>query len=166
MKKLIVASLLLVLMIAPVNIAFAQTGDQILVSPPFQDEITVTTEDELVLSIGWGACTPGLVKAWINIADYHWYKDGNPILSAAQATNYWGPIELRGPNPVCLIGTGNMWAASWRYSIGSLSAGDYEISLIYGTDHKMTDGGDSDGDGQLDFYRYLDGSVTVHVVEP
>ena len=164
MKKRIVIATILVLALVPVT-AFAQSGSQVLILPAFQDEVTVTTEDELILGIGWGACTPGLVTAWIKAADYHWYMDGSPILSAEQAQNYWGPVELRDPNPACLIGKGDLWAASWRYSIGSLSAGDYKISLIYGTDHKMTDGGDSDGDGQLDFYQHLEASVIVHVVE-
>ena len=166
MKKLIVASLILVLMIAPSTSAFAQTGSQVLVFPHLDDEITVTTEDELILAIGWGACTPGLVKAWVNAAFYQWYIDGSPILSAAEAPNYWGPIEPRGQNEYCLIGNGNLWASSWRYSIGSLPAGDYVISLIYGTNHKMIDGGDYDGDGHLDFLGYWEHSVTVHVAEP
>ena len=164
MKKLIVASLILLLMTAPSASAFAQSGSQVLILPAFQNEITVTSEDELILAIGWGACTPGLVKAWINAAYYQWYI--NDILSAEQALNYWGPIESRGPNSACLIGAGNLWAASWRYSIGSLPAGDYEISLIYGTNHKMIDGSDYDGDGKLDFLGYWEHSITVHVVEP
>lgn len=164
MKKLIVISAILVLLIVPTTV-FAQSN-QVFVFPSFQDEVTVTTQDEIILGIGWGACTPGLVTAWIHAADYHWSMDSTPILSAKQAANYWGPVESRGPNSACLIGAGNLWAASWRYSIGSLSAGDYEISLIYGTDHKMTDGGDSDGDGQLDFYQQLETNVTIHVIEP
>lgn len=168
MKKnsLLITILLITSLLIMATPAFAQAGNQVEIFPSFQDEVTVTTEDELILGIGWGACTPGLVNAWIHEADYHWYMDGSPILSAEQAANYWRPIEQRELNPACLIGKGNLWTASWRYSIGSLPAGDYEISLIYGTDHKMTDGGDSDGDGQLDFYRHLEESVTIHVVEP
>jgi len=148
------------------DVTAAHNTSPVFVFPSFQDEVTVTSEDEIILGIGWGACTPGLVTAWLHAADYHWYMDGNPILSSKQAANYWSPVESRGPNPACLIGTGELWAASWSYSIGSLSVGDYEISLIYGTDHKMTDGGDSDGDGKLDFYQHLEANVTIHVIEP
>jgi hypothetical protein len=166
MKKLILTFVILMLMIAPSTSAFAQTSNQVLILPHVDDEVTVTTEDELILAIGWGACTPGLVKAWINAAYYQWYIDNQPILSAEEALNYWGPIEPRGPNPYCLIGAGNLWAASWRYSIGSLPVGDYVVDLTYGTNHRMIDGGDFDGDGHLDFFGYWEESVTVHVVEP
>jgi len=148
------------------DVTAAHNTGPVFVFPDFQDEVFVTSEDEIILGTGWGACTPGLVTAWLHAADYHWYMDGNPIVSSKQATNYWGPVASRGPNTACLIGTGELWAASWRYSIGSLSVGDYEISLIYGTDHKMTDGGDSDGDGRLDFYQQLEANVTIHVIEP
>lgn len=165
MKKLFLITIILVLLIAPTT-ASAQSSNQVFIFPGFQDEVTVTTEDELILGIGWGACSPGLVTAWIHAADYYWYMNGSLMLSAEETLPYWGPVEQRGPNPACLIGNGNLWAASWRYSIGSLPAGDYNINLIYGTNHKMTDGGDSDGNGQLDFYEHLEASVLVHVVEP
>ena len=165
MKKLFLITTLLVLVIASTT-AFAQSSNQVFIFPGFQDEVTVTTEDELILGIGWGACSPGLVTAWISEADYYWSMNGSPILSADEALRYWGPVEQRDPNPACLIGKGNLWAASWRYSIGSLPVGDYMVNLIYGTNHKMTDGGDSDNDGQLDFYEHLEVSVVVHVVEP
>lgn len=165
MKKLIVVLIVLSLSINLTTTVFAQTGDQILVIPYYQDEITVTTEDELILAAGWAACTRGLVNAWINASYYQWYLDDQPILSAEEAFNYWGAIEPRGPNPYCLIGTGNIWGSSWRYSIGSLPVGTYEISLIYGTNHKILDGGDYDGDGRLDFFEgQREEAVIVHVV--
>jgi len=148
------------------DVTAAHNSGPVFVFPGFQDEVFVTSEDEIILGIGWGACTPGLVTAWLQTADYHWYMDGNPILSSEQAAHYWSPVESRGSNPACLIGAGNLWVASWRYSIESLPVGDHEVSLIYGTDHKLTDGGDSDGDGQLDFYQQLEANVTIHVIEP
>ena len=167
MKKLIVISVILILAITPATSVSAQTGDQVLVTPYFQDEITVSTEDELILASGWAACTPGLVKAWINASYYQWYMDSTPILPEEDAFNYWGPIEPRGSSPSCIIGTGNIWGSSWRYSIGSLTAGTYVISLTYGSDHKMIDGGDYDGDGHLDFFEgEREKAVIVHVVEP
>jgi hypothetical protein len=165
MKKLIGIAMLLIMALAPIT-AFAQSENQVVIFPGFQDEVTVTTEDELVLGIGWGACTPGLVQAWTGVADYYWSMDGDLILSPKEAKAYWGPVESRGPNPYCLIGAGNLWASSWRYSIGSLPVGDYEINLTYGPNHKMTDGADSDEDGKLDFYSHLEASVIVHVLEP
>jgi hypothetical protein len=164
MKKLIVIATILILVIVPTTV-FAQSGSQVLVYP-LLDEINATTEDELILHIGWGACTPGLVKAWTNAAYYQWYIDDSPILTADEAQDYWGPIESRGPNENCLIGDGDLWVSLWDYSIGSLPAGDYVISLIYGTNHKMIDGGDYDGDGHFDFLGYWEHSVTVHVAEP
>jgi hypothetical protein len=165
MKKAIVGLIVLSLLITLTTTVFAQTGNQILVIPYYQDEITVTTEDELILAAGWAACTPGLVNAWINASYYQWYMDSIPILSADEALDYWGPIEPRGPYPYCLIGTGNIWGSSWRYSIGSLSAGTYVISLTYGANHKIIDGGDYDGDGRLDFFEgQREEAVIVHVV--
>jgi len=164
MKKLIVTVTILILTITPTLVS-AQSGNQVFIYP-YIGEYTATTEDELILHIGWGACAPGLVKAWINTADYHWYIDGRPVLSANEAQGYWGPIESRGPNESCLIGSGNLWVSLWDYSIGSLPVGDHVISLIYGTDHKMVDGGDYDGDGHFDFVGYWELESIVHVIEP
>jgi len=166
MKKLIAISIVLSLAITLTTTVFAQTGGQVLINPPHMDEITAFTNDELVLATGWGACTRGLVKAYINASTYEWYLDNLPISIAGGQDNYWGPIEFSGSSPTCLAGPGTAWVSHWRYSIGSLPAGTYVISLTTVTSHKIIDGGDYDGDGKLDFYEGGSSEVTVHVVEP
>jgi hypothetical protein len=171
MKKLIAVVIVLSLAIALITTASAQTGNQVLLKPTIvPHEITVTSEDELILHTGWGACTYGLVKAWINASNYYWYLDDESILPAEDVNNYWGPItgpiEPEGPS-TCIAGPGTGWVSYWTYSIGSLPVGTYEVKLTIDTDHKFLDGGDYDGDGKIDFF--VDGwnaSVIVHVVEP
>lgn len=166
MKKLIVISIVLSLSITLTTTVFAQTGGQVFINPPYMDEITVYTSDELILATGWGACTRGLVKAWINASSYEWYLDGNPIPIAGDQDSYWGPIELSGFAPNCIAGPGTSWRSSWRYPIGSLPAGTYTIRLTALIDHKIIDGADYDGDGKPDFYEGGSYKVIVHVVEP
>lgn len=166
MKKLIAISIVLTLAITLTTNVFAQTGKQVLINPCHMDEITAFTNDELILAQRWGACTPGLIKAWINASTYEWYLNDIPISIAGDQDNYWSPIEFGGSSPNCLAGPGTGWNSYWRYSIGSLPEDTYKIRLTISSHHKMIDGGDYDGDGKLDFGYGLSCDVTLHVVEP
>jgi hypothetical protein len=170
MKKLVVVSLLLCLAFAPASATvFAQSGNNIvLIYPLFQDEITVTTEQELILGFGWAACTPGLVRSYITAAHYEWYLDSVLIVPDVDAAQYFGPIQPAGPVPWCLIGKGTSWKSYWTYSIGTLDSGTYVIRVISWLDHEVIDGSDIDGDGRLDHWgdTIWDGTVTVYVKDP
>ena len=167
MKKLIVISVLLCLAFAPISAtAFAQSPDSVEINPLYVDEITVSTDQELILRVGWGACTRGLVQAYITAAHYEWTLDGAPIFLDEETAQYFGPIEPMGPSDTCVAGNGTLWASFWRYPMGTLDAGTHEISVHQWLDHPVIDGGDYDGDGRLDRFtdQAWDGTVTVHVV--
>jgi hypothetical protein len=168
MKKLVVISLLLCLAFAlPPATGFAQSGDDSVVINPYQqDYVTVSTNDDLILGFGWAACTPGLVQAYITAAHYQWTLDGDPIFSGEETAQYFGPIYPLGACHWCLIGNGTGWMSSFRYSIGTLTPGTYEIRLLHRLDHPVIDGADLDGDGRLDRREgEVEYAVTVHVVE-
>jgi len=175
MNRLVVISLILCLAFALTSAtvfaqldAFSQSGhESFLIVPWAQDEITVSTHEELILATGWAACTRGLVQSYITAAHYQWNLDGDPILPDEETAQYFGPIEPRGEPEWCLVGNGTVWGSSWRYSIGTLSPGTYEITLLHWLDHPVIDGGDWDGDGRIDLFEgeWADETVTVHVVE-
>ena len=167
MKKLIVISLILCLAFALTSATgFAQSeGGSVLINPVFQDEVTVSTDDELILHIGWGACTRGLVRAYITAAHYQWSLGGDPILPHEETAQYFGPIHRVGAVDGCLAGDGTLWRSYWDYSIGNLSPGTYEIRLLRWLAHPVIDGGDWDGDGRIDFFEgeMGDDTITVYV---
>ena len=169
MRKLVVISVLLCLAFAPISAtAFAQSSDSVEINPLFVDEKTVSTDQELILRAGWGACTRGLVRAYITAAHYEWTLDGTPISLDEETAQYFGPIEAVGPSDTCVAGNGTLWASLWRYSIGTLDPGTYEISVHQWLDHPVIDGGDYDGDGRMDRFgdQASEGTVTVTVQEP
>ena len=170
MKKRIVVYLILCLACALASTsALAQSeDDSVLILPWKQDEITVSADQELILGWEWIACTPGLVQAYLTAVHPQWSLDDEPILSDEEASQYWGPIESRGEGDGCLVGRGTTWGSSWRYSIGTLAPGVYEIRLLHWLDHPVIDGGDWDGDGKIDRWAgpMSDDTVTVYVEAP
>ena len=168
-KKLFVISVLLCLALVPISATtFAQSPESVEINPLFLDQVTVSTDQELILRAGGGACTRGLVEAYITAAHYEWYLDGVPIFLGEGTAQYFEPIEVIGPVDWCVAGNGTMWGSFWRYSIGPLAAGTYEISVLQWLDHPVIDGADWDGDGRLDRHGDTpwEGTVTVSVVEP
>ena len=106
------------------------------------------------------------MQAYLSAAHLQWSLDSNPILSDEETVQYFGPIYRFGPADWCLIGNGTLWASHWRYSIGTLPPGTYEIKLLHWLDHPVIDGGDWNGDVRLDFFEgEREETVTVHVVE-
>jgi hypothetical protein len=115
------------------------------------DEVIAHTHDEIVLRAGWGACTKGLVKAFQKAAHIDITINREPLYPEGDEALYWSaiePIELEGckaaPNGSQASGS------AWRYSLGSLEQGVYEVYVHWWLDHPIVDGGDWDGDGKMD----------------
>lgn len=52
----------------------------------------------------------------------------------------------------CVNGIDTVWRVYWRYEIGELPPGAYGIYFHYWIDHQFIDGGDYDGDGEVDHF--------------
>jgi hypothetical protein len=175
MKKRIYALLLLFFAFTlTFTTTFAQSNNEsVLIHPllfPDGSTITISSDQEIILGFGWGACTPGLVRAYIHAAHLDWSLNGQLIFPSDEASQYWvliGPIDPS-TGGTCIAGNGTLWGARWRYSMGNLGPGIHQIHFHHWVSHRIIDGWDSDGDGKMEVYNGTldDWSVTVNVVDP
>src|SRR5512139_3975237 len=80
----------------PVTIAYAQPdGESVQIQPlRWDDSQTVYSDQELVFTIGWGACQKGLVQNYLNAVNLAFNLDGQPVFASKEDTNqYWGPVS-------------------------------------------------------------------------
>ena len=120
----------------------------------WSDVVTVQAYDELVLRSGWRACTPGLVTAFVKAAHVDLTINGDPLYPEGDDTLYWDPIEPFEFEGCTVAPNGNQASVSrWRYPLGSLLPGTYEVYAHMWLDHPIIDGRDEDGDGQMDVYK-------------
>jgi hypothetical protein len=109
--------------------AFAQSNSEsVLIHPLLYQNgstITVTSDQEIILGIGWAACTPGLVRAFLGAVRLEWTLNGQRVVPRVQIPQYWGKISELNPPPSinCMVGRGTVWGTSWRYSLGTLPRG-------------------------------------------
>jgi hypothetical protein len=162
--------ILLILGMLLVSVPARAEGESVLISRqtvPNGGEITIHSDQPIILGTGWGACTKGLVRAFIRGAALHWEINGEPIFSYdLEAQKYWGSITVSGTSDLCVVGDGTVWRSDWRYPYGTLEPGDYSIFLEGSVRHRLIDGGDYDGDGKPDRFIgvYTTYAVTVHVI--
>lgn len=155
MKKLLVFSITLGLLLAPVTAVQAQS--MVEISLGFApDTVYVQAGDYIVLRTGWGACTRGLVRKYQNAAHYELMLDDVPLITPGEDDQYFTPIEpLPNPGWNCITAPHgrNTSVTDWRYPLGTLGSGTYEIYFHQWVDRKVTDGADGDYDGRLDVYE-------------
>ncbi len=153
MRKIIVAFIVLGLILATTLPAQAQDTVEITlhISP---DIVYASTSDDIVLRSGWAACTYGLVKSFQHAASYMLMLDGTLLVSPENDNLYFTPIEPADiPTHACITAPHgeNLSKTDWRYPLGQLEAGTYEIYIHVWFEHRIIDGGDYDGDGHVDF---------------
>jgi len=147
-------------------------GESVVIIPYLSDpEIHIYSNQEVILGARWGACSRGLAQAARSSARLGWTMDGETLFSSQkEVKQHWGPSvpEDIGDIP-CIAGDGMyLWRRHWRYSIGELDPGDYEIRLHYWLARPTVDGADYDGDGRPDIFvgTLVDIPVSVLVVDP
>jgi hypothetical protein len=125
----------------------------------------VSAGQTIILHGRWGACSPGLVTAYINGSHTVVTLDGEPLLSPEQIEQLWGPITVQGTEDACLIGD-TIYISHWYYEL-ALAPRDapYLIHTEFFLDHPLRDGGDWDGDGKMDLFPAGLLRATDNVVE-
>lgn len=89
----------------------------------------------------------GLIAAYLSAVDQSLSVDGTPI---ANANDLYGPVVNAGD----LDGDGDSeFATYWNLTLDPLEPGQtYVIDLSVGLTHRITDGGDYNGDGRPDWF--------------
>ena len=153
--------------------ALAQPDGDLVVIMPYESPpvIEIHSNQEVILGANWGACTYGLARAAPSSARLGWTVDGDPLFSSQkEVKQYWGlPFPEDLGTTSCIAGDGMyMWWRHWRYSIGKLDPGVYEIRLHYWLARSTVDGADYDNDGRPDIFvgTLVDIPVSVLVVDP
>jgi hypothetical protein len=89
--------------------------------------------------MGWVTVESEQAAEYVRLTRTQLTLDGQPLGDADQ---YWGEV-MEDPDG---------YAVHWRYPLGTLEAGTHRVELSISSDTAFTDGFDSDGDGQLDFF--------------
>lgn len=156
MKKTIAVIFALCLLLVPIVAVQAQTTAEVSLAFP-EDPVYVSADDFIVLRIGWLACTPGFVRQYQSAAHYELELDGQPLITPGKNNQYYTSIEpFDGTfSYECLIPPHERQRSitDWRYPLGTLTPGTYEIYFRLWFDHRVNDGYDLDGDGKLDVYE-------------
>jgi hypothetical protein len=172
MKKITVALTILALLFVSILAVHAQTnGETVSLNLNFtSDPSYVNADDYVVLRHGWGACTKGLVKAYLTAVHTELTINGELVSVADGKDQHWG--ELREANPDfydgCIVGNEHTpRVVEWHYPLGTLDPGEHEIHFYYWLDHPVIDGGDGDGDGKMDRFEGVitDRTFTIIVLE-
>lgn len=165
MKKLIVASILVCLVITLVYSAALAQSENFYIKPYKGENQTIYSDQPIILFARWGACHYGLIQDFLTATNMSWtlYKGSEVIQSDTDTDQYWGPIEQITPgNAKCMGMTPETIPITyWNFPIGRLDAGEYTLHFTWWLDHPVTDLGDFDDDGRPDFYN---GSLFVNVI--
>ena len=176
MNKALVAFVLTMLLLSGLVICSVAAGSEpveVIITPWRDGEVYIIGPGEVgVIRSGWGACTGGLVQAYIKASNYELALDDVLLLTPEQVDELWGPPEPFVPDPpyedVCPGKTRPM-RARWRHPLSGLAPGSYQLHSLIWTDHPLIDGGDYDGDGRPDLFQpedlYYDTLNTI-IVEP
>ena len=133
---------------------------------PWWSDVTVRAVDEVNLNLGWGACTPGLVKTFQQAAHIDITINGEPLYPEGDDGLYWGtiePLELDGCKAAPNDEQGSV--SRWGYTLSPLEPGIYEVYVHYWLAHPIVDGGDWDGDGKIDKFEgtFVENTVLIVV---
>lgn len=158
MKKTGFSVMLILLLLAGLVLVTGAAGDEsteVVISVARNGSYTIQEGDIVVLRAGWGACSPGLVRAYIAASNWEVTLDSEPLLAPHDVDALWGPVEIiENPPPAweACVGVGRPARAEWRYVLPGLESGTYVLDTRWWTDHPLIDGGDYNGDGRPDLF--------------
>lgn len=122
MKKSLFPVTLILLLLAGLVLAAGVAGQEEVVINVGRDGLhyDVYPGQVAVLRAGWGACAPGLVRAFIKGSNWTVTLDGGVILTPDDVDGLWGPVEVYDDPPAgydrC-IGVARPARAEWRYTL-------------------------------------------------
>ena len=176
MRKPVFPVMLVLLLLAGLVLATGAAGDE-------PDEVgidvwrdgssyTIGPGQVGVVRYGWAACSPGLVRVFIQASNFELALDGQTFLGPEDVDELWGAIEIYDTPPdwaeACL-GKGRPAVARWRYVLDELGPGEYELHSTIWIDRSLVDGADYDGDGKIDKFTpemfYDENVITITVLE-
>ena len=172
MRRVILFSLVMVLL-AAMPAAAQDDPDGVIIFPLRVDEITISSDQPVVLHATWAACNKGMIRAFLNKIDARWILDGEVLFdSRKESRPFWVDPFIREILPpdtetVCVNQVPSVpgpdrglavWATEFLYPLGTLDIGVHELSFEYVFVHGgPIDLGDYDGDGRPD--RFAEGDL-------
>lgn len=158
MKSLFSVTLLLLLLAGLVAAAGVAGQEEVVINLGRNGVYEVSPGQVAVLRAGWGACAPGLVRAYIKASNWTVTLDGEVILTPDDVDGLWGPVEVYDEPPAgydACVGVGRPAHAEWRYILlpGEAAPGvPHVLQAQMRLGHIVIDGADLDGDGKPDKY--------------
>lgn len=132
--------------VEPVTIRLVRSGDeQIPAGTPVQ------------LAVGWVAATEEVVADFLAAISFTGTLDGEPL---SGLNDCWGEI---GPYEGTAV-SGEAYISEWLYPLGVLDPGEHTVEILGTLLQPVTDGYDSNNDGQLDQYSGEIFQFTVRIV--
>lgn len=155
MKKMMVMFITICLLLVPIAAVQAQSTWFVSLDEDFTE--IVPAGHDIVLRLGWFACTPGFVRQYQSTARFELELDGQPLITPGKNDQYFTAVEPFDGffGYECLIPPHDQKRSitDWRYPLGPLPEGDYTIYFRLWLDNRLFDGYDLDFDGKLDVYE-------------
>lgn len=133
---------------------------------PGIEEVTIGPDQDGYLMMGYVNCSYGISLDWIAATEqqYLLYKDGVLIQEINSEDARWDEPYPDGDWPECIYGDGTGWYTYWRFDRLKLQKpGDYTLVSYFSINTHLTDGGDYDNDGYVDWWDgpLYDGYETI-----
>jgi hypothetical protein len=108
---------------------------------------TVGANRPIIVEWGWAVCNPGLLQENVDSMIFEIRLDG-AVMASGPMQEYRGPVvEGDGAGGV------HTWGVSWSYPLGPFESGSsHKVELLWTFSRAVSDGCDSNGDGQLDMF--------------
>jgi len=135
---------------------------------PASGEVTINSTQTAIARIDWIACSKGLTQDWIDqvVFKLELYQNGTLLQTVETHQGYWNMYAVD-PISSCLH-INEPQEADWQFdSLNFKKPGTYNLIFYRSWNAPLTDGGDWDGDGYIDFSPVLNfepRQVTVNVL--
>jgi hypothetical protein len=108
---------------------------------------TVGANRPIIVEWGWAVCDPGLLQENLDALTFEIRLDG-AVMASGPMQEYRGPVGEEDRS-----GGVHTWGVSWSYPLGPFESGSsHQVELLWNFTRAVSDGCDSNGDGQLDVF--------------